>query len=183
MSWLTGSKGKTRQLPTMSGGQENFFNQFLSMLSGQGGQGFGQAMEHLQGLLSGSPQSYQAFEAPIKRQFAEQTLPQLQERLTGMGAGGGRSSGAAQVLGQAGNQLSEQLASMRGGLQQNAIQQLLNTFLQGSQQALGTKTFGYEYEPGSPGLLGYAAGGLGQGIGGGLGGGIGDMIRSLFGGR
>ena len=112
MSWLTGSQGKLQKLPTMSGSQENFFNQFLSMIGGQGGQGFEQAMQHLQGLLSGSPESYQAFEAPIKRQFAEQTLPQLQERLTGMGAGGGRSSGAAQVLGQAGNQLSEQLASM-----------------------------------------------------------------------
>jgi len=183
MSWLTGSQGKLQKLPTMTGGQEDFFNKFLSMMGGQGGQGFEQAMQHLQGLLSGSPESYQAFEAPIKRQFAEQTLPQLQERLTGMGAGGGRSSGAAQVLGQAGTQLSEQLAAMRGGLQQNAIQQLLSTFMQGSQQALGAKPFGYEYQQGSPGLLGYAGGGIGQGIGGGLGGGIGDLIRSLFGGR
>ncbi len=183
MSWLTGSPGKTRKLPTMTGGQENFFSQFLSMLGGQGGKGFEQAMQHLQGLLSGSPESYQAFEAPIKRQFSEEILPQLQERLTAQGAGGGRSSGAAQVLGQAGGRLSENLASMRAGLQQNAIQQLLSTYLQGSQQALGTKTFGYEYEPGSPGLLGYAAGGIGQGIGSGLGGGIGDLIRMLFGGR
>jgi|SRR5690606_35086305 len=163
MSFFTGTKGSTKQLPTYTPGQNQFLQQFLEMF-GQGGAGggFGEAMNYLRGILSGSPESYQALEAPIQRQFAEKTLPQLQERLTAAGAGGGRSSGAAQVLGQAGTDLNERLASMRAGLQQNAIQQLLGTYLGGAQIGLGARPFENMYIPGQKGMFQQGAETLGQ---------------------
>lgn len=154
MSWFTGTKGSTKQLPLYSPEQNQFLKQFLSMFGGGGaGGGFSDAMEHLRGLLSGSPESFAAFEAPLQRQFSEKTLPQLQERLTAAGAGGGRSSGAAQVLGGAATDFNERLAGQRAGLQQNAIQQLLSTFLQGSQVGLGARPFENMYIPGQKGMF------------------------------
>lgn len=168
MSFLFGSKGKTRQLPTMTPEQMAFFRNFLSQLGVAGAGGFGESMDYLRGLLSGDPEALRAFEAPHLREFQEQTLPALTERLTGLGGGGGRSSGAAQVLGQAGQSLQEKLASLRAGLQQQAAQSLLGTYLQGAGLGIGARPFGYQYEPGREGLFGSLAGGLGQGLGGGL---------------
>ncbi len=147
----------------LTGGQQGGLQQLLSMLGGSGAQGFEQALQSLMGMLSGSDESFEAFEAPIMRQFQEQTLPQLQERLTAFGGGGGRSSGGAQALGAAGAGLQENLASQRAGLQQNAIQQLLSTFLQGSQIGLGTQAKGFAQKP--PGFGASFGQGLGQGVG------------------
>lgn len=169
MSFLFGSKGKTRQLPTMSPEQMDFFRNFLSQLGGAGAGGFGESMDYLRGLVSGDPESMRAFEAPYLRQFQEQTVPALTERLTGLGAGGGRASGAAQVLGQAGQSLQEKLASLRAGLQGQAAQQLMGTYMQGAGLGIGARPFGYQYEPGREGLFGSLAGGVGQGFGSGLG--------------
>src|SRR5690606_15268674 len=120
MSFLFGSKGKTRQLPTMTPEHMAFFRNFLSQLGWSGAGGFRESMDYLRGLLSGDPEALRAFEAPHLRQFQEQTLPALTERLTGLGAGGGRASGAAQALSQAGQSLQEKLASLRAGLQGQA---------------------------------------------------------------
>ena len=148
----------------LTGGHQGGLQQLLSMLGGTGAQGFEQALQSLLGMLSGSPESYEAFEAPMMRQFEEQTVPMLQERLTGQfGAGGGRSSGGAQILGQAGAGLQENLASQRAGLQQNAIQQLLGTYLQGTGLGLGTQAQGFAQKP--PGFGASFGQGLGQGAG------------------
>ena len=151
------------QVPTKTGGQQNFLQQLLQMLGGTGAQGFEQGLQSLMGMLSGSDESFAAFEDPLKRQFQEEVIPSLQERLTGMGAGGGRSSGSAQILGQAGAKFEEGLGAQRAQLQQNAIQQLLKTFLGGSQIGLGTESFAYKQKP--PSFMTSMAGGLGQGLG------------------
>lgn len=183
MSFLFGSQGQTKQLPTMNPEQMQFLQQFLGQIGGAGAGGFGESMDYLRNLLSGDPSAFSAFEAPYQRQFSEQTIPQLAERLTGeFGAGGGRSSGATQMFAREGGRLQEQLAALRAQLQGQAAQQLQSTYMSGANQALGARPFGYQYEQGDPGLLGYAAGGIGQGIGSGLGGGIGDLLRRLFGG-
>lgn len=170
------------KVPTLSGGQSNFLNQLLEMLGGTGAEGFEQSLQSLLGLISGSPESFEKFEAPLLRQFEEQTIPQLTERLTAYGGGGGRSSAGPQILGQAGAQLGESLGAQRGQLQQSAIQQLLGTFIQGGQLGLGTSPFAYMQKPPSFGTS--IAGGLGQGIGGGiglgLGGGLGNLLGGLF---
>ena len=158
----------------LTGGQQGGLQQLLSMIGGTGAQGFEQALQSLMGMLSGSPESFEAFEAPIMRQFEEQTLPQLQERLTAFGGGGGRSSGAAQALGQAGAGLQENLAAQRAGLQQNAIQQLLSTYLQGSSLGLGTPAQGFAQKP--PGF----GAAFGQGFGSALGKGLGKFPGLFF---
>lgn len=177
---LFGTKGETKQLPTMSPEQMEFFQNFLSQIGGAGAGGFGESMDYLRNILSGDPEAMRAFEAPHLRQFQEQTVPALTERLTGLGAGGGRSSGAAQVLGQAGQSLQEKLASLRSGLQGQAAQQLMGTYLQGAGLGTGARPFGYQYEPGREGLFGALAGGLGQGLGSGFGGGLGTLLAGLI---
>jgi hypothetical protein len=176
MSFLFGSRGRTRQLPTMTREQQQGLTQLLQQIFGGGAAGFGESTDYLRGLLSGDPEAMRAFEAPHLRQFQEQTLPALTERLTGLGAGGGRASGAAQALSQAGQSLQEKLASLRADLQGQAAQQLMSTYLQGAGLGLGVRPFGYQYEPGREGLFGSLAGGLGQGFGGGLAG----LLAGLF---
>lgn len=71
------------------------------------------------------PEFFKSFEAPIMRQFQEQTLPQLTNRFAGMGTGGNFQSSAFQnQLGREGANLHEKIAALRGMMQQNAIPQL-----------------------------------------------------------
>jgi hypothetical protein len=92
----------------------------------QAGQGF------LQNLLSRTPeQQYQTFAQPFMRQFQEQTVPQLAERFSGLGAQ--RSSAFGQALGGAGAGLQENLAALKG----NLINQMLGQQLQGANVGLG----------------------------------------------
>ena len=157
------------QVPALSGQQSNALNQLLSLLMGQGAEGVGASLQNLLGLISGSPESFEAFERPALRQFEEQIVPGLQERITALGGGGGRSSGGAQILAQAGERLEEGLAGQRAQLQQSAIQQLLSTYLGGLGLGLGTSPFAYLQNPAGFGTS------LGQGLGQGLG-----MIPGLF---
>src|SRR5690554_5819094 len=115
MSFLFGSRGRTRQLPTMTREQQQGLTQLLQQIFGGGAAGFGESTDYLRGLLSGDPEAMRAFEAPHLRQFQEQTLPALTERLTGLGAGGDRSSVASQALSQAGQSLQDKFACHRAG--------------------------------------------------------------------
>ncbi|KKN33416.1 hypothetical protein LCGC14_0803830 [marine sediment metagenome] len=167
------------RVPTQTGQQQDALSQLLSMITGSGAEGFESALQNLIGLLSGSDESFEAFEAPLMRQFQEQILPSVQERLTAMGQGGGRSTGAKHVLAQSAERFGEGLASQRAGLQQNAIQQLLGTYLQGQGLGLGTQAFGFAEQP--SGFFANLGQGLGQGVGQGIGGGgFSDLIKSFF---
>lgn len=167
MSFLFGRAPKIKQMPTLNPEQQSLLSDLLSQLQGGASEGFGESIDFLRSILSGEGPSYDALEAPIMRQFSEKILPQLTERLTASGAGGGRSSGAAQVLGSAGAGLAENLAAQRANLQQNAISQLLSSYLQGSNLGLGSRSFGYGTRPGTAGLIpslfGASAPGLGYG--------------------
>lgn len=164
--------------------QSQFLQQLLGQLSGQSsniGQNplFQQGSNYLQQLLSGSPESTAAFEAPAMRQFNEQIIPGIAERFTGAfgGAGAQSSSAFQQALGQAGAGLSENLQALRSGLQFGALPQALGyaqqpiSNLQGfGQLGLGTQMRGFA--PKQQGflqqLLQALAGGVGQ-FGGALG--------------
>jgi hypothetical protein len=146
-----------KTLSTFNPQQQGLFNQEASGLSSLQPQ----IMQYLQQLLSGSPESTAAFEAPYMRQFHEQTIPHLAEQFAGLGATS--SSGFQQALGQAGAGLSEQLAQLREGLRFGAAQQ----GQQGIQNLLGLNT--QALVPKQPGflkqlLLGLS-GGFGQGVG------------------
>jgi len=168
-----------KQLPTMSGGQQDLFNQLLQMLGGQGG-GMGQGMDYLKGILSGSPESQRAFEAPYMRQFNEEIVPGIAERFAGVG--GQRSSALGQELGSAGAGLQEMLASMREQQKSGAMGQLMGMLGMGVQ----TPTFQGMYTPGhtqqgwGTSLLGSLGAGAGMALGGGMGGAGLDWIKKLF---
>lgn len=112
---------KSKRVPRFGPQQEGLINQTASNLQAP----YASAISNLQQLLSGSPQASQQFEAPYLRQFHEQTVPGLAELFSGLGAGSQSSSAFQQALGQAGAGLSEQLASLRGNQQSNAMSQLL----------------------------------------------------------
>ena len=115
------------------------------------------------GIISGSDESFASIEAPILRQFQEETLPQLQERITSQ-FGGGASSGQAQILGRAGATLQENLAAQRGEMRQQSVQALIDTYLRGQSIAQSAQPFGYQQEgTGFFGRLGKATGGAASG--------------------
>jgi len=169
--FLFGKKEQMQQVPTMDPQQQALLSQLLGGIGGATGAG----LSNLQALLSGDQGAFEAFEAPIKTQFSEEIIPQLAERFSGAGAQ--RSSVFQQQLGSAGANLSQQLAALRGQLQQSAMSQL--TGLLGT--GLGARTQENILRPGTQGLLGGLAGGIGSGIGSGFGmaGGIG--LSKLFG--
>lgn len=172
---------------TFNPGQQQGFQQLLQMLQGQLGQSgglFGQGSSYLQNLLSGSPEAFEQFEAPIKRQFNEQTVPGLAERFSGIGSGAQSSSAFQQALSGAGADLSERLASLRGQMQLGALPQALSYSQQpqqGLQNLLGMNT--QSFMPKQNSFLKQLLLGLSGGLGSSLGTGLTSGISGLFGGR
>lgn len=148
---------KTTQIPRFTPQQTGNLNQANQLF----GSNLPAAGSYLQGILSDSPEAFQAFEAPYKRQFTEETVPDL-ARLFG-GIGGLSSSGFQQSLGKAGAGLSERLASLRSGLKSSALSQLM-----GIGQIGLTPQFESIYENASPGGLQRFGAGLSSNTGLGL---------------
>jgi hypothetical protein len=113
---------------------------------------------YLQNLLSNSNDAFSKFEAPYKRQFEEEIIPQIAERFTGQNAR--NSSAFRNALGQQGAALSERLAALREGLRMQAVPE---AFKYGSQPSelqaklaslgLGTQTREYGNIPGRQGTF------------------------------
>lgn len=123
MDFLFGEKSKTKTKPIYNPEQEQLLNQILGGIQ----PGLQSGIQNLQNILGGDQSSMDAFQAPARRSFEQQTLPTIAERFTGtFGTGSQRSSAFGQSLGQAGRELEENLAAQRGGLQSGALQQLLS---------------------------------------------------------
>jgi hypothetical protein len=161
--FMFGQKEKMQQVPTMNPQQMQMLSQLLGGMTGgsMGGGPMGQGMQYLSGLLSGNPETMQKFEAPFMRQFQEQTVPSLAERFSSMGSGAQGSSAFGQQLGQAGAGLSENLASLRGQLQQGAMSQLQGMMGMG----MGARPFENIFRPATQGFMGSMAGGIGSAAG------------------
>lgn len=172
--FLFGKKEKMQQVPTITGGQSSLLDMLTKQLGGPISQGIGS----LSSLASGSPESLEAFRAPLMRQFNEQIVPSLAERFTGMGAGAQNSSAFGQQLAGAGTRLSEGLSSQKSQLQQQALSQLFGLL----SPALGTRSFENVLRPGTSGFLGSMMPGLSQGLGTGLGQGFGNWMSEGSGG-
>lgn len=197
------------QIPTLTREQSKLLERLMGGLYGSKfditqSKPYQQALEQLAGvsqyaqdLMSPDSQAYQAYKAPMMREFQEQIIPGISERFAGLG--GLSSSGFQQTAAQAGSGLEERLAALRTGLQmqgaglqsQLAQQQFgmgmapYEMALQRAQLALGTPGFGYyQKQPKQPGtfaqLMGGLAPGLGQGIGSGIGSAFGGLIGRLF---
>ncbi len=111
-------------------GQLGLIDQAVQSLKGgapnvEQNQNFQTGQNWLQSMFS-DPSFFNKFEAPLQRQFEEQTVPDLATRYAGMGSGGALgSTGFRNQLGREGSNLQTNLGALRGGMQQQAIPQLL----------------------------------------------------------
>lgn len=150
-----GTSGGFEQKTTQTPQQQQNFSQLLSGLGAPQGAG----LEWLQNILGGGEGAFDAYEAPFKRQFEQETVPGIAERFAGMGSGGAQSSSAMQqTLGQAGGELSQNLAALRGNLQQNAM-----GLLQGMMGQAQRPTFENVYMQPTQGIIPGLIQGAGQG--------------------
>jgi len=154
MKFLMGTPEKEQQFQKYTQPQQDVLGQML----GGGGQQLPQIFQYLQQILSQDPEMMKQFQAPAMRQFEEQIIPSIAERFSGMGAQ--KSSAFGQQLGQAGAGLEETLAAQRGGMAQQAIQQLMSILGGGLHQQ-----FENVLRPRQEGFLQAMAPGIGQGLG------------------
>ena len=118
-------KIQSMQLPRMSDQTRDLWEQLAGKVQGPtlGG------VDFLSKLASGDQGQFQQLEAPALRQFG-QFQGDIASRFSGAGSGARRSSGFQNVMGGAGADLAERLASNRMGLQQGAIDQLMRLYSQ-----------------------------------------------------
>ena len=156
-SFFGGSQGGFDQVSRLTPQQQEMFSQMFPGLM----QAQGSGLDWINQILSGDPEAFANFEAPFKRQFEQETVPGIAERFAGLGSHGAQSSSAMnQTMAQAGRELSENLAALRGNLQQNALGQIQGLTGQAMQP-----TFESVYKQPTTGFLGGLAGGAGQGAG------------------
>ncbi len=119
---------------TYTPGQQGGIDDILKMVNGmKGGADLNSNPQYQQGNewlmdMFNDPEFFKNFEAPMMRQFNEETVPGLANRFASMGSGGSTGSTAFRnQLGREGSNLQTNIAAMRGGMQQNAIPQLMQS--------------------------------------------------------
>ena len=190
---IFGSGNQLNKVDTLNPQQGNLQQSILQWLQSQSGQGeqditqnplYAQAMEALMGQINGSDQAYQNFSQPYMRQFQEDILPMIRGQYGNQGYG---SSAQDLALGRAGENLQGTLASLRESLRSNAInqalpfaQQPISNYQNMLTQGLGTPSFAYHNQKGSPGFLGELSKGLGSAAGQDLISGESNIWKALF---
>jgi hypothetical protein len=171
---------------TYSQAQQGAQNQFIGGLP-QGQQDITQNQNYQTGTsylndLFNDPNFFNKFEAPMQRQFQEQTILSLFNKFASMGTGGSFGTDFANATAREARNLQDNIAALRGNMQQNAIPQLLGYAQQPTQNlmsqyglALGQPTNNV-YRPATPGPLGE----IGASITGSTAGSWGDIINQLF---
>lgn len=124
------------KIPTLSGGQESYLNQLLSMLGPQ----MNQAAAGFQDFLPGGSGN-NAIISQANKNFQQQTLPQILSSF-GSDVGFGDSS-LNQALAAGASDLNTNIASILAQNQLGAAQGLGNLALGGSQLGLNTPAFSY----------------------------------------
>lgn len=170
---LTGKKGEHGS--TYNKGALNLIDQIQQQVSGMRNQGdvtqnqnYQTGQDWLQSMFS-DPDFFNKFQAPIQRNFEENTIPELANRFAGMGSGGALGSTAFRnQLAREGSNLNTNLAALRGGMQQQAIPQLQSYSQQPFQNYLnllgiGTTPTQNTYQGPSTGLFGGLAAPFAQG--------------------
>jgi len=145
---------KVRNVPQFTPQQMQLFAKLLGGAQG----GLGGGLDFLSGLASGDEGAFDQAEAPAYSAF-QKSLGQIGSRFAGMGALGSSAfqnatSGAAQSL-------SENLGAQRLGLQQNAIERLLEL----SENLLGQRPYQTILQQKSPGFGSSIGKGLGSLLG------------------
>ena len=166
---LTGDNAK--QGSSFSKGQKGGIDDLLNAISGMRGgqqdvtqnQNYQQGQDWLQSMFN-DPQFFDKFEAPLQRQFQENTVPDLANRFASMGSGGSLGSTAFRnQMGREGSNLSTNIAALRGGMQQQGVnqsmqyaQQPFQNLMQMYQQAL-SQPVNNQYMPANAGIGNMAA--------------------------
>lgn len=176
---IGGSKGEHGS--TYSKGAQSKIDEILNDLKGMKGtaQDITQNPQYMQGQewlnsLFNDPEFFRSFEAPLRRQFEEETIPGLANRFASMGSGGSTGSTAFRnQLAREGSNLSTNIAALRGGMQQQGVnqglqyaQQPFSNYMQLLQSAL-TPTQNTYQPPTNPfgDIFNTLAGGFAQGAG------------------
>ncbi len=171
-----GKQGETGS--TYTGGQQSAIDDILQKIkSMNGGQGtdvtqsplYQQGNEYLMSMFS-DPEFFKNIEAPMQRQFEENTIPDLANRFASMGSGGAMgSTGFRNQLAREGSNLNTNMAAMREQMKMGAVPQMMqsanqpfNNMMQMYQTALGHPTQN-TYQPASGGFWGPIAGAAAQG--------------------
>lgn len=181
---LFGSSGKMKRASTKTKTQQKALEDYLKK-GIETTPLYGAGSNFLQSLLSNEPGAFEAFQAPYMQQFQQQIAPGIAERFSGMGTGAGAQSSSAlnQALASAGGNLQNQLASLRSGLQMQALPQALNYAQQPYSNQLagiGMNTFENVYQPGSQGLVAPVLAGAAGGFSGGMGLGLSNFLGNKF---
>ena len=117
---------------TYNEGQLSTIDDINKMIKGMSGQQditqnptYQAGNEWIQSLFN-DPEFFKSFEAPLMRQFEEETIPGLANRFASMGSGGSTGSTAFRnQLSREGSNLQTNIAAMRGGMQQQGANQAL----------------------------------------------------------
>ncbi len=182
--------GKEGQMQsTYSPQQQSSQNQFLGGLD-YGNQDITQnqnyqtGQDYLQSMFS-DPNFFNKFEAPLQRQFNEDTIPGLANQFAGMGSGGSFGTGFQNAAAREGRNLQQSIAALRGNMQQQAVPQLLGYAQQPTSNFMQQYGLGQQnqqnniYRPATPGPLGEIGGAL-TGSTSGI---WGDVLSGLFNGK
>lgn len=161
-NFLTGTPAKVKNVSRLRPEQEGLYQQLVQsgMQPGAGG-AFGTAADYYRNLLSDNSADYNAFAAPMLRQYHQDIVPGLSEQFAGMGAGGLSSSGFQNAQIQGATDLSERLGALRAQLRQSGAQGLANI----GQMGLGSFSQPMMTQEGTPGLFGALSQGIGNAIG------------------
>lgn len=163
---------------TYNPGQQGGIDDILNMLKSMSGGGnmdinqnpmYQQGNEYLMSMFN-DPEFFKNIEAPMQRQFEENTVPDLANRFASMGSGGAMgSTGFRNQLAREGSNLHTNMAAMREQMKMNAIPQMFQSanqpfqnMMQMYQTALGHPTQN-TYQPPSAGMWGPIAGAAAQG--------------------
>ena len=174
---MGGSEGEFKS--TYNPNQLSFLDDMLKNIKGQNSditqnQNYQQGQDWLHSLFS-DPDFFKSFEAPLQRQFQEQTVPDLANRFASMGSGGAMgSTGFRNQLAREGSNLSTNIAALRGGMQQQGVnqslgyaQQPIQNMMQMLQSALQPTQNVYQGPTAGPlgNIMSSLAGGAAQGFG------------------
>lgn len=179
---------------TFSPEQQKAIKSVLDMFQNQSGNGgsditqsggYQTGLNSLMGMFN-NQDFYKQFEAPIMRQFEEQIAPDVANRFGGMGTGGSFGSGFQNQMAREASNLSTNLGALRGGMQMQAIPQLLQYSQQPFQNMMSLFQGGTQngtnniYQPATMGWLGPLLASLGGGLAGGAGMGFGNSMAKNF---
>lgn len=176
MGFWSGTPEKRENVSLLRPRQEGLYRQLISA-GKRGGGAFRQASKYYNNLLSDDSEDYNAFTAPMLRQYNEDIIPNISEQFAGMGSGGLSSSGFRNAQTQGAVDLAERLGQIRANLRQSGVQGLANLGslgLQSYSQNMVTK-------PGTKGFLAAIAPSIGSALGSAIGGPIGSWAGNKLG--